>query len=102
MVVVGGAIISFAYLAKNFDGITQACQSINGMMGGPTLGLFTAGVFVPFVTELPAMIGLISGLGVSIWVFIGQNKFKPGPQWTRLGFTSSFELAYSNVSNKIA
>ena len=86
MVAVGGAIISFAYLAKNFDGITQACQSINGMIGGPTLGLFTLGVFVPFVTELPAMIGLISGLGVSIWVFIGQNTFKPGPNWTRPGF----------------
>ena len=80
MILVGGAIIGFAYLSKNFEGILEACQSINGMVGGPTIGFYTIGIFIPFVSELPAMIGLICGLSVSIWVFFGSNKFPAGPE----------------------
>ena len=80
MILVGGAIIGFAYLSKNFEGILEACQSINGMVGGPTIGFYTIGIFVPFISELPAMMGLISGLSISIWVFFGSNKFPPGPE----------------------
>ena len=65
MLLVGGAIIGFAYLSKNFEGILEACQSINGMVGGPTIALFTLGIFFPFVSEFPALIGLVSGLCVS-------------------------------------
>lgn len=80
MILVGGAIIGFAYLSKNFEGILEACQSINGMVGGPTIGFYTIGIFIPFVSELPAMMGLICGLSVSIWVFFGSNKFPAGPE----------------------
>ena len=83
MLIVGAAILGFAYLSKNFDGITQACQSINGMVGGPTIGFYTIGIFMPFISEMPALAGLISGLGVSIWVFVGQNQFPAGPEWSR-------------------
>lgn len=80
MILVGGAIIGFAYLSKNFEGILEACQSINGMVGGPTIGFYTIGIFIPFVSELPAMMGLICGLSISIWVFFGSNKFPAGPE----------------------
>ena len=83
MLIIGAAIIGFAYLAKNFEGILEACQSINGCVSGPTLGLFTLGIFFPFVSEIPAIIGLICGLAVSIWVYIGSNIYPPGPTWTR-------------------
>lgn len=80
MILVGGAIIGFAYLSKNFEGILEACQSINGMVGGPTIGFYTIGIFLPFISELPAMMGLVCGLSVSIWVFFGSNKFPAGPE----------------------
>ena len=61
----------------------KACQSINGMVGGPTIGFYTIGIFMPFISEIPALSGLVAGLGVSIWVFVGQNQFPAGPNWTR-------------------
>ena len=53
------------------------------MVGGPTIGFYTIGIFMPFISEGPAVSGLVTGLAVSIWVFIGQNQFPPGPEWTR-------------------
>ena len=55
----------------------------NGMVGGPTIGFYTIGIFMPFISEMPAVMGLVSGLGVSVWVFAGQQQFPPGPVWTR-------------------
>ena len=53
------------------------------MVGGPTVGFYTIGIFMPFISEGPAVSGLVSGLAISIWVFIGQNQFPPGSEWTR-------------------
>ena len=69
MVVVGLAIIAFAYLSKNFEGILEAYQLINGTVGGPTVGFFTIGVFLPWISELPAVAGLISGLTSTAFIF---------------------------------
>jgi len=63
-ILLGFTIIGFAYLSRNFEGIIQACQSINGIVGGPTIGIFTLGIFFPYVGEIPAIIGMVIGLGV--------------------------------------
>ena len=81
---VGAAIIAFAYLSKNFEGILEAYQLINGTVGGPTVGFFTIGVFLPWISELPAVAGLISGLTSTAFIF---SK-------SRVSFLSS-ELIYS-------
>ena len=69
MVMVGAAIIAFAYLSKNFEGILEAYQLINGTVGGPAVGFFTIGVFLPWISELPAVAGLISGLTSTAFIF---------------------------------
>jgi len=101
MLIIGAAIIGFAYLAKNFEGILEACQSINGCVSGPTLGLFTLGIFFPFVSELPAIIGLISGLAISIWVYVGSNIFPPGSNWTRQQSLNISSCTNSIMENKM-
>ena len=53
------------------------------MVGGPTIAFFTIGIYFPFISEIPALVGLVCGLLVSGWVFIGSNQFPPGPNWTR-------------------
>ena len=101
MLIIGAAIIGFAYLAKNFEGILEACQSINGCVSGPTLGLFTLGIFFPFVSELPAVIGLFCGLAVSIWVYVGSNIFPPGPNWTRQQSLNTSSCTTSSMTNTL-
>lgn len=66
----GITVIGFAYMSRNFEGIIEACQSINGIVGGPTIGIFTLGIFFPYVSEIPAIIGLLLGLAVSVWVYV--------------------------------
>ena len=83
MLATGLAIIGCAYMAKNFNGILEACTSINGCVSGPGLGVFIIGVFIPFVDELPSVIGLICGTVLSCWVYIGSKMNPPGLEWTR-------------------
>ena len=83
MLATGLAIIGCAYMAKNFNGILEACTSINGVVSGPGLGVFIIGVFIPFVDELPSLIGLICGTVLSCWVYIGSKLNPPGIEWTR-------------------
>lgn len=70
-------------MAKNFNGILEACTSINGCVSGPGLGVFIIGVFIPFVDELPSLVGLICGTILSCWVYIGSKLNPPGLEWTR-------------------
>ena len=84
MIIFGGAILSFAYLSKNFDGILEACQSINGVLGGAVLALFTLGIFFPWVGETSAIAGVVAGLAVSIWIFVGGTFNETDLKWTRI------------------
>lgn len=80
----GCLVIIFAFLSQHAEEIVQICQvfytffyifvivlkSVNGIVGGPTVGIFTLGLFFPWVSQVPAVIGLILGLACAIWVFI--------------------------------
>ena len=45
------------------------------MIGGPLLGVFLLGIFVPFSNAKGAFVGLISGLAVTVWIFVGFNVY---------------------------
>jgi sodium-coupled monocarboxylate transporter 8/12 len=51
-------------------GILEAALSINGIVGGATFAIFFLGVFVPFQDSIGASVGLISGVGISTWMYI--------------------------------
>ena len=92
MVMVGAAIIAFAYLSKNFEGILEAYQLINGTVGGPTVGFFTIGVFLPWISELPAVAGLISGLTSTAFIF-SKSRVRSKKDWGFLFDFSNIHLA---------
>jgi len=79
----GALIIAFAYMFRNFGGIAEACTAVLSVIGGPTMGLFTLGVFVPFVSQVPALIGICFGILISIWKYVGAFYNPPGAKWTR-------------------
>lgn len=45
------------------------------MIGGPLLGVFILGIFVPFSNAKGAFVGLISGLAMTVWIFVGFNVY---------------------------
>ncbi|XP_063783897.1 sodium-coupled monocarboxylate transporter 1 [Pseudophryne corroboree] len=73
----GAVCIAMAGLASLMGGLLQAALSIFGMVGGPLLGLFTLGIIFPFANSLGALIGLLVGFTVSLWVGIGSQIYPP-------------------------
>ena len=70
------------------SGVLQAAMSINGMVMGPSLGVFSLGAFFPWVNSTGAIVGYLCGLGSAIWLYVGSQICPPGPEWTN-------ELSYS-------
>ncbi|XP_036976770.1 sodium-coupled monocarboxylate transporter 1 isoform X2 [Acanthopagrus latus] len=79
----GVLCIGMAGLASLMGGILQAAISIFGIIGGPLLGLFTLGILCPFANSKGVLLGLMSGLVVSLWLGIGAQIYPPTPAMTR-------------------
>lgn len=61
-------------------------MSLFGVLGGPLLGLFCLGIFIPFANPKGAIIGTLTGLSFTIWIFSGQVaygiKYPKKPMYT--------------------
>ncbi|XP_031439237.2 sodium-coupled monocarboxylate transporter 1 [Clupea harengus] len=79
----GAVCIGMAGLASLMGGLLQAAASIFGVIGGPLLGLFTAGILCPFVNATGGLTGLVCGLALSLWVGIGAHLYPPLPAMSR-------------------
>ncbi|KAM4881717.1 sodium-coupled monocarboxylate transporter 1 isoform 2-T2 [Thomomys bottae] len=81
-VLFGALCIGMAAVASLMGALLQAALSIFGMIGGPLLGLFSLGILVPFANSLGALIGLLAGFTMSLWVGIGAQLYPPLPERT--------------------
>ncbi|XP_009863490.1 PREDICTED: sodium-coupled monocarboxylate transporter 1, partial [Apaloderma vittatum] len=79
----GIVCIGMAGLASLMGTMLQAALSIFGMIGGPLLGLFSLGILFPFVNEIGAFVGLLSGFTMALWVGLGSQVYPPLPEKTR-------------------
>jgi len=70
----GFLCLGIAFAADSLGGVLQASLTIFGVVGGPLLGLFTLGMFVPFANQTGAITGLFTGLAVSLWIGFGGPK----------------------------
>ncbi|XP_007538143.1 sodium-coupled monocarboxylate transporter 1 [Erinaceus europaeus] len=81
-VLFGALCIAMAALASLMGALLQAALSIFGMVGGPLMGLFTLGILVPFANSIGALVGLVAGFAISLWVGIGAQLYPPLPERT--------------------
>ena len=61
------------FMVKNIPGLVQAWLGIFGVLGGPVLGLFSLGMFIPFANSIGALSGGITSVIFMLWVSIGGN-----------------------------
>ncbi|XP_075408830.1 sodium-coupled monocarboxylate transporter 1 [Tenrec ecaudatus] len=81
-VLYGALCIGMAALASLMGALLQAALSIFGMVGGPLLGLFSLGILVPVANSIGALVGLMAGFAISLWVGIGAQLYPPLPERT--------------------
>ncbi|XP_039279382.1 putative sodium-dependent multivitamin transporter [Nilaparvata lugens] len=66
--------LGIAFLAQYVESILQTTLTIFGAAGGPSLGIFTLGMFVPLANEFGAVSGLICGLAATLTLGFGGPK----------------------------
>ncbi|XP_075537507.1 sodium-coupled monocarboxylate transporter 1-like [Dermacentor variabilis] len=64
--------IALVAVAQQLGDVLAAQSAINSGLGGPLLGLFSMGMFIPHVSSKGAMLGLLTSLGITLWISIGS------------------------------
>ncbi|XP_064456965.1 uncharacterized protein LOC135367605 [Ornithodoros turicata] len=64
--------IGLVALASQMGNVLSASLSINSGIGGPLLGVFTLGIFVPSANSKGALSGLLVSLALSLWMSLGS------------------------------
>ncbi|XP_043283569.1 putative sodium-dependent multivitamin transporter [Venturia canescens] len=70
----GLVCMGIAYAASGLGTLIETALGINGTIGGPILGLFSLGMFVPIANEVGSVIGILLSLALSAWISFGQPK----------------------------
>ncbi|XP_056425376.1 sodium-coupled monocarboxylate transporter 1-like isoform X1 [Hyla sarda] len=94
----GVVCIAMSVIASYMGSVIQAALSIFAMVGGPLLGLFSLGMFLPFCNPLGAIVGLLVGFAVSLWAGIGAQIYPPLPERSR---PLPLSTAYCNSSDSV-
>ena len=73
---VGFGVFSYllTFLVQNIPGLVQAWLGIFGVFGGPVLGLFSLGMYIPWASARAAMISAVTSLVFILWVANGHGR----------------------------
>ncbi|KAI1890598.1 hypothetical protein AGOR_G00155320 [Albula goreensis] len=78
----GALCIGMAGIASLMGSILQAALSIFGMISGPLLGLYFLGIIFRSANSTGGLVGLLTGLILTLWVGIGAQVYPPLPDKT--------------------
>ncbi|GAB6027711.1 hypothetical protein CHUAL_001947 [Chamberlinius hualienensis] len=77
VVVFGIVCMAMVTLAENLGGIVNAVFGISGVTGGPMLGVFTAGMLLPWINSKGAIIGFVTSMILPTWAWVGNILTSP-------------------------
>lgn len=76
--VYGLIILGAAFLVSSAGTmVLQMAYAIHGVIGAPYMGMFALGMLVPWSNTFGALMGCISGVGVTTWLAVGSFIFPP-------------------------
>ncbi|XP_033097477.1 sodium-dependent multivitamin transporter-like [Anneissia japonica] len=85
--------ILLAYVASQLDGLIQTANTVIGTAGGPLLGLFSLGMLYRRANSGGALIGLLSGFLLALWITIGAIVHTDGGEVSADAF-SLYHLSF--------
>ncbi|CAF1046570.1 unnamed protein product [Adineta ricciae] len=75
-IILGIVVMLLTYIASHLGPIFIATISLLGALHGPIMGVFLLGFFFPRANRRGGLIGFISGIVLSLWIFIGSQMTK--------------------------
>ncbi|XP_072142457.1 sodium-coupled monocarboxylate transporter 1-like [Dermacentor andersoni] len=76
-VVFGVIVVAMVYVAQQMGDVLQSALSILGIVGGPLVGVYSLGIFVPFANSIGATAGLVAGVATLSWISVGAYLRRP-------------------------
>ncbi|XP_064595919.1 sodium-dependent multivitamin transporter-like [Liolophura sinensis] len=74
VVVFGLISIGLSFMVMAYGGpITQICSCLLGSLGGPIMGLFLTGAFIPWAHSKGVLVGGLCGVGMCVWITLGAQ-----------------------------
>ncbi|GBM77537.1 Putative sodium-dependent multivitamin transporter [Araneus ventricosus] len=71
-----GLTLLVTFLVANFRGVIEAANVIVGMVAGPTLGVYSLGMFSTTANEPGTLCGLLAGFTLYLWMGFGSYLTK--------------------------
>jgi SSS family transporter len=103
VLICGVLATSLAFVVSTLGGnLIQMNFTLNGSFNAPIIGVFILGSLVPFTNKHGAMLGLISGFAVGLWMSLGAYIYKP--LYPKLNVTiagCNFSTVESQITTKI-
>ncbi|CAF3938613.1 unnamed protein product [Adineta steineri] len=74
--ILGAVVILLSFAVSYLGSVLNAALSLGGVLAGPIMGVFFLGFFFPRVQRRSALVGLLIGLALQIWIFLGAQMTK--------------------------
>ncbi|KAK3774403.1 hypothetical protein RRG08_004273, partial [Elysia crispata] len=96
-VIFGFICLEMTFLVSRYGSVLQAATSVFGIFAGPLLGLFSLGIFFPWVNEKGALGGLFGAMAITFGItMLPTNPQEKSP----LACISNCNVqAFKNISN---
>ena len=72
-VLYGALTILLILIIQYLPGILDSALALFGALGGPLLGVYVCGIFIPWINKKGAFVGLLCAIFMTFWMTIGEK-----------------------------
>ena len=72
-VVLGTIVMALTYVVSKLGSLINAAVSLSGVLPSPIMGVFMLGFFFPKANAHGGLAGFLSGMAISLWIFLGAQ-----------------------------
>ncbi|PSN35450.1 Sodium-coupled monocarboxylate transporter 1 [Blattella germanica] len=74
VIVLGTIAVILVFVVEKLGSVLQLSMSLSGMSSGPSLGIFSMGLFFPWINSKGALVGGLAGMGFMGWIIGGTQE----------------------------